>query len=118
MRYLICGSREFADPKQVDDYIKRLPPLSTIISGGARGVDTWASNAAKRYGHKTLIFPADWKKYGKAAGFVRNKQMIDEGKPDHVVAFWDGESKGTSMMIDFVKKANITMEIHYASRTD
>ena len=54
-------------------------------------------------------FPADWKKYGRAAGPIRNKQMLNEGKPDLVLAFHTNieNSKGTKSMIQIAKKSEI-----------
>jgi len=70
-----------------------IPTDVTIVSGGARGADTLAENYAKMIGVNTIIFKADWKKYGRAAGMIRNKDIIAQA--DVVVAFWDGKSKGT-----------------------
>lgn len=69
----------------------------TIIHGDAPGADRAAGKWPENTWAKVKAFPADWKKYGKAAGAVRNKQMLDEGTPDLVVAFPGG--KGTANMI-------------------
>ena len=74
-----------------------LPNDIIIISGGAKGVDSVAIDWAVVNWCQFFEFPADWKKYGKAAGHIRNKQMLDEGKPDVVLAFRGG--KGTANMI-------------------
>jgi hypothetical protein len=62
----------------------------TIIHGAARGADTLAGLFAKMFGTKVEAYPADWDTHGKAAGPIRNQQMLDEGKPDLVVAFPGG----------------------------
>lgn len=74
----------------------------TIISGGARGADTLAEQFAQEYSYVTKIFPANWDKYGKAAGPIRNKQIVDHC--DILVAFWDGTSRGTKHSIDIAEK--------------
>lgn len=76
----------------------------TIIHGCANGVDTIAGGWAKGY-YNIEEYPAQWDKYGKSAGFIRNKQMLEEGKPDIVIAFPGG--KGTKMMVDLAKKAGV-----------
>lgn len=80
-------------------------PTVEVISGMARGVDSVAVNWADAYGLKCHKFPAEWDKYGKKAGYIRNKQMLEEGKPDLVIAFPGG--RGTQMMVDLARKANV-----------
>lgn len=84
----------------------------TIIAGKAKGVDTAAINWAICNWVLFEEYPADWKKYPKAAGPIRNQQMIDEGKPDLGIAFPGG--KGTKDMVSRLRKAKIpVMEITY-----
>lgn len=101
MRVLICGDRNWSDLEFIKKYLSELKP-DIVIEGEARGADTLARIAAKRLGIPTLGFPADWGFYGKAAGSIRNQQMLDEGKPDLVVAFHDDfeNSKGTKDMVN------------------
>jgi hypothetical protein len=82
-----------------------LPTDITIISGGAKGVDRAAEDFANVQFCALQIFEADWKTHGKRAGYLRNVQMLKEGKPDLVVAFPGG--KGTAMMIDLAIKAKV-----------
>lgn len=92
-----------------DDY--RMPDVE-IISGMATGADSVAVDWAVTNWLKVHKFPADWKTHGKAAGHIRNQQMIDEGKPDLVVAFPGG--KGTADMVKRAKKAGIkVIEVVY-----
>lgn len=90
----IVGSRDFSDMQAVRDFVNKLPEGSTVVSGGGRGVDTVAEDAAKARGLKTDIHRADWNRYGKSAGLRRNPDII--GNSDVVVAFHDGQSRGTA----------------------
>lgn len=102
MRILICGDRDFADAERVFHYIRILPKDTTIIEGEAPGADTLAGAFGKFFRLNVLPFPADWKRYGRAAGPIRNQQQLDEGKPHIIVAFHDNiwESKGTKDMLN------------------
>lgn len=125
MRVLVCGGRDFAD-KNLNEYRfvhlvlnilcdlasneynpfdNWLPTDIVIIEGGARGADRAASDYAVVNFCQHLQFPADWATHGKRAGYIRNKQMLDEGKPDLVIAFPGG--KGTAMMVDIAIKAGV-----------
>jgi nucleoside 2-deoxyribosyltransferase len=80
-----------------------------VVSGGARGVDLEAEGAARARGLAVQIFPADWDKYGKRAGFLRNQQIVDAA--DTVVAFHDGVSRGTLHTIGLAKAAGKPVRI-------
>ena len=114
MRVLVCGGRTFGLNLSESSFInntldelllRRAIQEPHIITGGARGVDTIANDWARHRGLSYVIYLADWNKYGKRAGYIRNKQMLDEGKPDLVVAFPGGN--GTAMMVDISKKAGV-----------
>lgn len=93
----------------------------TVIEGAAPGADTCAHEWATTPGPHPAAGPADWMlvlnerypavwtRHGKRAGYVRNQQMLDEGKPELVVAFYDGleRSRGTQMMTDIARKAGV-----------
>jgi uncharacterized phage-like protein YoqJ len=99
----IVGSRDFSNPDLVRVFIKKLAekdPSTIILSGGARGVDTWAVETAQSVGLKTEVILADWEKHGKAAGMIRNTTLVE--RADKIVAFWDEGSKGT---LDTILKA-------------
>jgi YspA, cpYpsA-related SLOG family len=107
MRVLVCGGRDFSDgPKLVSTlHSLFLMPNDVIIHGNAPGAD-WMANAwAREHDIAVRVFPADWKKYGRAAGPIRNQQMLDEGKPHLVIAFPGG--KGTADMVARAKRAGI-----------
>ena len=110
MRVLVCGSRKWTDYAVIERRMKALPPWTVIIEGEARGVDKAARLIAKHLGLEVVPFPADWDKYGKAAGPIRNQQMLDEGKPDLVLAYPMPGSVGTQDMIARAKKAGIPVE--------
>jgi hypothetical protein len=73
-----------------------------VFSGGAKGVDTIAAESMKAMGAKVNEIIPNWKKYRKAAGIVRNKELV--GNADIVIAFWDGRSRGTKNSINLAKK--------------
>lgn len=105
MKVIIAGSRDVNSPGAVGRAILSAPfHITEIVSGNARGVDTLAENYAGRKGIPTKLFPADWDKYGKPAGAIRNAQMAEYA--DALIAVWDGKSKGTRMMIEMMNKAN------------
>lgn len=103
MKVLVCGGRNFLDwsllKEVLDDLFDELG-LSCIIQGGAKGADFLAKVYASELQISCKEYPANWKKYGKGAGCIRNQEMLDESKPDYVVAFYGGS--GTK---DMVKRA-------------
>lgn len=107
MRILVCGGRDFDDWRFLQSVLSKEfgAGVFTIIEGGATGVDFLARVYAKYYGLPHEQYPADWKKHGKGAGPIRNQQMLDEGKPDLVVAFPGGV--GTADMVRRSKKAGV-----------
>jgi len=102
MKILICGSRRINDPALVAQAVEKSGMKAThIVSGGARGVDTLAQLYAQSNGIEFTEYLADWDKYGKRAGFMRNCVMV--GAADAVIAVWDGESRGTKHSIDYAR---------------
>jgi len=105
-RVLVCGGRSYGNIKAVFDTLSGLQPEpELIIHGSASGADKIAQTWADSVGVCCWVYPAKWKKYGKAAGPMRNQVMIDEGKPDLVVAFPGGA--GTADMIRRARAARI-----------
>jgi hypothetical protein len=113
MRILFCGDRNWTNYKTIVDVMLELRP-SLVIEGEAKGADSMAAMAATDYFIPVLRFPADWEKYGRAAGPIRNSQMLKEGKPELVVAFHDDiqSSKGTRNMTEQAKKNGIQVYIY------
>lgn len=110
MRVLVCGSRTWDDLGLLVKRLEQLPPDTTIIHGGASGADRIAGRYARERGLLEERYPADWKRYGKAAGPLRNLAMLDSG-PDLVLAFWDGRSKGTAHTIRESERRGIPYEV-------
>jgi hypothetical protein len=99
MRVAIVGSRGITDYELVKRAVGQSGFLITsVISGGAIGVDSLARQYAWIHGLPFTEYPADWDKYGKRGGFIRNNQMADEA--DAVISIWDGESRGTAHMLE------------------
>lgn len=113
MRILFCGDRNWSHYKTIVDVMLELRP-TLVIEGEAAGADSMAREAAEDYLIAVLPFPADWKKYGRAAGPIRNSQMLKEGKPELVVAFHDDitTSKGTKNMVEQAKKNGIKVLVY------
>lgn len=109
MKVLVCGGRDFNDAMTLGSWLggihKNNGPITLLIEGGARGADFMAKEFAKWMGIPVKTFEADWNRHGKRAGPLRNKQMLEEGKPDLVVAFEGG--KGTANMVEQAKAAGV-----------
>ena len=103
----VIGSRDFDDFDlfvKVMDRLRLVKDIQVIISGGARGADAMAAHYAEVNEIPLTEFEADWDKYGKGAGFIRNKDIWDAS--DMGIAFWDGVSKGTKHSFDLARKQN------------
>ncbi len=99
-RVLVCGGRDYDDREQmfrILDVAHAANPIECLIHGAARGADTLAADWALERDVHCNAYPADWERNGKAAGPIRNRKMLEEGKPHMVIAFPGG--KGTSNMI-------------------
>lgn len=97
-RIIIAGSRTWADSAPINELVHQLDKHNdVIITGGATGVDSIAHAIALGLGFETMVFTADWKKHGRAAGPIRNKDMLTIGKPDKIFVFHNDlkNSKGT-----------------------
>lgn len=112
-RIAVVGSREFWNVPEIKARIMGLPLDATIVSGGAKGPDSIAVRVAETRRMKTQVFPADWSK-GRGAGLARNTTIVEDC--DQVLAFWDGESRGTADTIEKAKKAGkpvqVVMDLH------
>ena len=114
MRVLVTGDRDWTDLVVILDRLSELPSGTVIIHGACRGADKLAGEAAQLLGFSIIEYPAEWGKYGRAAGPIRNRQMLEEGQPNLVLGFHDNisESKGTKNMLAISEKAGIDCELH------
>lgn len=87
MKVLVCGSRHFDDKRKMEEILGAIPGIDRIIHGGARGADTLAGEYAEAHDIEVDRYMAEWERYGKRAGYLRNQRMLTEGRPDLVVAF-------------------------------
>lgn len=99
MKVAVIGSRSFNDYQRLKDTLSKID-VSLLVSGGANGADKLGEQYANENNIPTKIFLPDWEKHGKAAGFLRNTDIINEA--ELVVAFWDQQSNGTR---DSIQKA-------------
>lgn len=110
MKVIIAGGRDFTNVNVMATTLNNLQDVDhvieieklTLICGMARGADLTAYKLFREVGLPIKMYPADWDQYGKQAGFIRNTQMADVA--DMLIAFWDGESKGTAHMINTMKQ--------------
>lgn len=112
MKVIIAGSREFMDfPllfSKCEEILEHESDIE-IVSGTAKGADKLGEHYASLKGYGVARFPADWDKHGKAAGFLRNKEMAEYA--DVLIAFWNGESKGTKHMIDLAESKGLKIHV-------
>lgn len=112
MKLIIAGGRNFSDYDLLCEEVNKITagvPGVEIVSGGARGADLLGEHYAIDKGLTVKRFPADWDRYGKAAGFRRNAEMAKYA--DHCICFWDGQSRGTAHMINLAKEAGLEVKV-------
>ena len=108
MTVAVIGSRD----RCIDCFEDYLPDgVDTIISGGARGIDSCAASYARANGLRLIEFLPDYDAFGRSAPLKRNIQIVDAA--DFVLAFWDGTSRGTKYVIDYCKRINKPFRIEY-----
>lgn len=114
-KIVIAGCRDFNNydlAKQHIDFcinnIKKKYEL-VFVSGGCKGADLLGERYAKENDYALEIHPANWEKYGKAAGPIRNKKMAEDC--DYAICFWNGKSKGTKSMINYARMLNKPIRI-------
>lgn len=112
MKTIIAGSRD-AWPDDVENAMSACPfrdEITEVISGGAVGADSLGESWARRREISVQFFPADWERYGRAAGPIRNKQMADNAEA--LIAIWDGKSRGTKNMIEIAKDLHLQVFVY------
>ena len=114
-KVIIAGGREFNDYGLLCQTCDRMLSQKqrthsiVIVSGTARGADTLGERYAQERGYSIEQYPADWEHEGKAAGFIRNAQMASVA--DALIAFWDGQSKGTAHMIGQARQKSLPYRV-------
>jgi hypothetical protein len=114
MKLIVAGGRKFNDKARVFRLLNKIHaehPDLEIVSGLAKGPDTFGKKWAEANGIKCYEFPAQWNKYGKRAGYLRNEEMAKFAGA--VLLFWDKISKGTMHMRDLGYKHNLPVAIAY-----
>ena len=112
-RVIIAGSREFNDYQllclTMDKLLVNIKVPIVVVCGMARGADSLGKRYAEEKGFYVDEHPANWRKFGKAAGYIRNEEMAMNA--DALVAFWDGKSRGTEHMINLANKHGLMVRI-------
>ena len=114
-KIIIAGGRDFMDYNLLKEKTnkilqeKRVSHKIVIVSGCARGADTLGLRYASENAFDVEEYPADWDKYGKKAGYMRNVEMAENANA--LIAFWDGKSKGTKHMIDIATERNLPIRV-------
>ena len=106
MTLAIIGSRN-CPAVDIEEYLDEMP--DAIVSGGAKGADTYAREFAIKKGIRLIEHLPDYSKYGRVAPLVRNRLIIDDC--DKVLAFWDGKSRGTKQTIDYAESKGKPIKI-------
>ena len=111
-KWIVAGSRTFQNyPLLCKELDKIKDQIGEIVCGEARGADTLGRTYA--YDNDIIIksYPADWERYGKSAGFIRNEEMA--AYADKAIIFWDGKSVGSKDMIDKMEKLGKEVRVVY-----
>lgn len=116
MKLIIAGGRDFSDYDLLADETSGFIVENVgfneeviIVSGLAKGADTLGCQLAQECNYPIEGYAAEWGKFGRAAGPIRNKLMAKNAT--HLIAFWDGESRGTMHMIDYAHELGLTIKV-------
>ncbi len=114
-RILICGDRLWTNGQLILHILTTIgvKNIEVVIEGACRGADRLGGAASRQLGIPVLEFPANWTKFGKSAGPIRNRQMLTEGKPNLVLAFHNNikNSKGTKDMVNVMRAGGVPVRI-------
>lgn len=103
MKVIIAGSRTFNNYNLLNKTLQEVDlVIDEVVCGGAKGADSLGAEWARKNGVPVKYFNAEWYIYGRAAGAIRNHTMGEYA--DYLVAFWDGKSRGTKDMIDYMQQ--------------
>ncbi len=115
MKLIIAGGRNFTNYQKLketcDHFLQDQTNIEIVSGAYYKGADYLGEKYAIDKGYKLTKFPADWNKFGKAAGPKRNQQMANYA--DTLIAFWDGKSRGTNNMIELANKRKLNVLIFY-----
>ncbi len=112
---VVAGCRNYTNYEEAKEFISHcIKNIKTqynliFVCGCCKGADKMGEKYAKENNYTVEYYPAEWDKYGKKAGPIRNEKMAMEG--DYIICFWDGKSKGTMSMIHYAKKYNKPIRI-------
>jgi hypothetical protein len=112
MKVVVFGSRDVVISVQLIDWVEKALAAvgaTEVISGCARGGDRIGEHAGRRLSIVVREYPAQWRKYGRSAGFRRNEQMAEVAEAG--IALWDGKSRGTQHMIRELERRNVPVHI-------
>jgi hypothetical protein len=110
MKTIIAGGRNFHDYEVVREAINESQiPISTVVSGGASGVDTLGERYAEEMNLPLNVYIPDWETHGRAAGPIRNRKMAENAEA--LIAIWDGQSRGTKNMIETATKLGLLVYV-------
>jgi hypothetical protein len=113
MKLIVAGGRDYTDKfcSTLNYRIGRMSePVTEVVCGMAKGADRVGFEWAVMNDIPVARFPAEWDKWGKGAGYRRNAEMAKYA--DALLAFWDGESKGTKHMIDLANKEGLLIAVY------
>jgi hypothetical protein len=111
MKIMVTGSRGWKHKGLIHRLLTQLKPTMIVHGDCKQGADAMTDLIARRLRIPVRKYPAQWEKYGKSAGFIRNTEMIVREQPDVVVAFWDESSRGTEHAIKEAEKLGVTVMI-------
>lgn len=113
MKIIVTGDREWTSHEIIEEALLSHTPC-TIIVGGARGADKIAEELCERHGIDCEVYPANWEEYGRAAGPIRNQEMLDKELPELVLAFHNEifKSKGTKDMCRRALRKGIPVRLY------
>lgn len=118
MRVIVCGSRKWENREAIAHRLFELPTDTVVVHGAAKGADRLAGDEATKLGLLVEEHPVtdeDYSHYGNRAYYLRNRRMAMLGA-DLCIAFWDGHSRGTSMMVDLAERHGIPIELYCEGR--
>ena len=115
-KVIIAGGRDFGNYNRLKNYCDKILKAKVeqgyeikVVSGTANGTDKLGERYAKEKGYEVLQFPADWDTHGRSAGYIRNKQMVENA--DACICFWNGVSNGTKWMIEIAKEKQLPLRV-------